>query len=100
MEATTGPIDLNEYRSLVLLDEPFAAPAPAPDAEADRVGLVDELLAFLKSEATVVPGFNGVAGLPSTYDEKRRMLRALLTVRGPDPLPSWFHSTVRLRHFP
>ncbi|MBW1799155.1 MAG: protein-ADP-ribose hydrolase [Deltaproteobacteria bacterium] len=91
MKSTTFPAKLDQYRSFILLDEPFVAPEPAPEAKADRADLVDELLAFLKSEATVKPEFIDVEGIPSTCDEKRRMLRALLTVRGPDPLPSWFH---------
>jgi O-acetyl-ADP-ribose deacetylase (regulator of RNase III) len=89
---TTSPLDLGDYRLLVRLDEPFEAPEPAPEAEAERALVVEKLLAYLQSEATVEYGDESFKTIPSSYNEKRRVLRALLTVRGPDPLPSWFHA--------
>ena len=80
------PLDLDDYRSLVRLDEPFIAPPPAPVAADRRAVLVDELLTYLHAERGETGGGDG-----SSEDQKRRLLRALLTVRGPDPLPDWFH---------
>ena len=84
------------------LDEPFEPPNPALDAAAERVAMVDELLAHLQAEMASVdvntaPSFYDASSHDasshdaSSYEEKRRMLRALLTMRGPDPLPAWFH---------
>lgn len=81
-------LDLDQYRSLIHLDEPFEAPEPVPEVETQRETLVDRLLAYLQSENP------GLGDLPSTYEEKRRLLRALLTVRRPDPLPLWFHEAL------
>ena len=83
-------LDLDEYRSLVHLDAPFEPPSPTPEAKIERVALVDELLAYLRSERNAI----GANAVPPSYDEKRRLLRALLTVRGPDPLPAWFHERI------
>ncbi|MDG4554387.1 MAG: protein-ADP-ribose hydrolase [Candidatus Competibacter sp.] len=80
------PLDLDDYRSLVRLDEPFVAPPPVPAAADRRAALVDELLTYLQAERGETGGGNR-----SSRDEKRRWLRALLTVRGPDPLPDWVH---------
>ncbi len=80
------PLDLDDYRSLICLDEPFVAPPPVPAAVDQRAALVDELLACLHAER----GGAGSGNL-SSHEERRRLLRALLTVRGPDPLPDWFH---------
>jgi hypothetical protein len=54
---------------------------------------VEELLGYLASEK---PGAWGLEDGSSqeTYESKRRKVRALLTVRPPDPLPSWFHATM------
>jgi len=60
----------------------------APEKEADRETLVDELLTYFKSELTFSPGVTEIDGTLSSYQEKRRTLRALLTVREPNPLPA------------
>ena len=85
MEATTTPLDIDEYRLLIHLDEPFAAPTPAPKTEAERAILVDNLLAHLLSERDEMQ----TGSTPVLYNDKRRLLRALLTVRSPDPLSDW-----------
>jgi O-acetyl-ADP-ribose deacetylase (regulator of RNase III) len=82
--------DIEDYRDRVRLDEPFLAPEPAPEAEEQRESLVDDLLGYLISERPAA-GDLGAGTSPQTYHGKRLMLRALLTVRGPDPLPPWFH---------
>ena len=90
MILASNPLDLDEYRALVRLDDPFEPRRPAPEAKAARAAMADKLLAHLRSER------NGVDAniIPPSYDEKRRLLRALLTVRGPDPLPAWFHERI------
>ncbi|QQS55099.1 MAG: protein-ADP-ribose hydrolase [Candidatus Competibacteraceae bacterium] len=81
------PLDLDDYRSLVRLDEPFVASPPAPAAAEQQAALVDDLLAYLQAERG-----GADRGNLSSHEERRRLLRALLTVRGPDPLPDWFHA--------
>jgi O-acetyl-ADP-ribose deacetylase (regulator of RNase III) len=85
-------LDVAEYRSHIQLDEPFDAPPPAQETEVTRAALVSELLQYLSSEDSVKSDTVDPNVIPSSYQEMRRMLRALLTVRGPDPLPSWFHA--------
>ena len=86
-------LDIEDYRLRIQLDEPFPAPEPALEVEADREAIVDQLLGYLISEKPEAGGIED--GLSrTTYDRKRRKLRALLTVRLPDPLPSWFNGTM------
>jgi O-acetyl-ADP-ribose deacetylase (regulator of RNase III) len=86
-------LDIENYRLRIQLDEPFPAPEPAPEPEADREALVDQLLDHLLSEK---PGARGIedGSQKTTYASKRRKVRALLTVRPPDALPSWFHAAM------
>lgn len=86
------PLNLEAYRSEIHLDEPFSAPPPAPELEDERAGIVDELLAHLKADGTAALNGIHLKRMPSAYEEKRRLLQALLTVRNPDPLPDWFHA--------
>ena len=90
MDALEIPLALSRYRSMVRLDEPFEQPDPA--LETERTVLVDELLTHLRSEQAAGAHVRHFALSPSPYDERRRLLHALLTVRGPDPLPSWFQT--------
>jgi O-acetyl-ADP-ribose deacetylase (regulator of RNase III) len=87
-------LDLDEYRELVRLDEPFVPPEPAPEANAARSQLIDRLLEYLVAEGIAVLG--GVPGPPPkvAQEGKRLQLRALLTVRAPEPLPDWFHRSL------
>jgi len=91
MQSRSIPLDLDGYRCLVHLDEHFKAPDPVPEKESDRTALVDELLAHFGPEAAVPPGVKELTAIPSLYEEKRRLLQALLTVREPHPLPSRVH---------
>jgi O-acetyl-ADP-ribose deacetylase (regulator of RNase III) len=84
----SGLLNLDQYRALVHLDEPFRPSDQGPEAEAGRIAAVERLLTHLRSEGTSVH----VKGTPVTYEEKRRQLYALLTMRAPDPLPHWFHA--------
>lgn len=85
-------LDLDRYRARIQLDEPFEAPDPVPETEEARADLVAELLRYLHSDDSIRSGSIDAKAIPSSYREMRRMLRALLTVRGPDPLPSWFYA--------
>ncbi len=91
LKPAAGALDLNEYRSAILLDEPFRKPDPASEAESARVEIVRELLLHLIAEGRAGQGGLDTSTIPSLYAEMRRMLRALLTVRAPDPLPARFN---------
>lgn len=80
------PLDLEDYRALIRLDEPFPYPDPAPITETERQTLVDDLLANLYSES-----LDEFYAELSSYERKRLRLYSLLTVRNPKPLPSWFY---------
>jgi O-acetyl-ADP-ribose deacetylase (regulator of RNase III) len=87
-------LNLESYRSLIDLDESFEAPNPAPASERDRTDLVDRLIEFLKSEHETGLGVRQDGSI-SSYMEKRRLLRFLLTLRRAYPfLPDWFHETL------
>jgi len=87
-------IDIKEYRSVIHLDEPFNAPEPALVSEKLRANLVDELLAYLETDGILQRSGIRLETFPSSYTEKRRLLKALLTVRDSVPLPDWFHGRV------
>jgi O-acetyl-ADP-ribose deacetylase (regulator of RNase III) len=79
-------LDLEDYRQLISLDEPFTPPAQLPETQPERQEIIARLVTHLQRELR-----NPQAGdLPSGYTEKRRLLKAMLTVREPDPLPDWF----------
>ncbi len=85
-------LDLNKYRSAVLLDEPFERLGPAPEPEEGRAEISRDLLSHLVSERSAEHGGVAISEIPSSYDEMRRMLQALITVRPPGPLPEWFNA--------
>ncbi len=90
-EKTPGaaPLDLEAYRKRVRLDEPFNPPMPAP-LEA-RQGMAKQMVAHLQAEGLEYRA----AGEPDSYGEKRRLLRALLTLRPAEPsLPEWFQAAM------
>jgi len=82
------PLDLDDYRSLINLDEPFLIQNPV--SEKERETLVEDLLAYLSSEPFIKSQFKDDFE-SSSYDLKRKQLYSLLTVRDPNPLPPWFH---------
>ncbi len=86
MKENCEPLDLEDYGSLIRLDEPFPYPDPVPEAELERETLVDGLLAHLYSES-----LDSFYDELSSYERKRLRLYSLLTVRNPKPLPSWFY---------
>ena len=90
IKSTIIPLDLDEYRPLVGLDELFEAPDPVADAEVGRAILVNKLLTYLQSDGTVEYSGMDVRMMHSAYRAKRRLLQALLTLRSPGPLPGWF----------
>ena len=79
-------LQLADYRSLIALDEAFVPPQPAAASQLPEVlrAVIGHLLAdgagSQRGVPDDVPSEGDVAGL-------RRLLRALLTVRGPEPLP-------------
>jgi len=81
---------LEEYSDLIHLRKPFYPPKIAPEAERERMFIVDDLLTYLNSEAQIEIKTKG-GFESSSYKEKRQMLYSLLTVRKPSPLPSWFY---------
>lgn len=83
------PSALAEYRDLVALEQPFEAAAPAPASERDR--LVHLVVAHLLADGSGERLGAAHADVPDDATERRRLLRALLTVRGPEPLPSHVH---------
>jgi O-acetyl-ADP-ribose deacetylase (regulator of RNase III) len=81
-------LDLDDYRQLISLDEPFILPTRLPETEPEREEIIKKLVTHLQTELR-----NPQAGdLPSGHTEKRRLLKAMLTVREPDPLPDWFNT--------
>lgn len=87
-------MNLENYRSLIKFDENFEAHEPAPTSEVDRTEPVDSLIEFLQSE-NAEPLDIPQDGPITSYPEKRRLLRSLLTIRRAYPfLPDWFHKTL------
>lgn len=82
------PLNFEEYRSRIRLDDPYDAPDPASQCMENRERIVAEILTHLKSEYESGPMGIDLSTELSSYVEKRRMLQALLTVRRPAPLPS------------
>jgi O-acetyl-ADP-ribose deacetylase (regulator of RNase III) len=60
----------------------------------DLVGILDRLLSHVWTDGTVESLATQLARVPTDLADKRRLLQALLTVRGPDPLSDWFHNAV------
>jgi O-acetyl-ADP-ribose deacetylase (regulator of RNase III) len=84
-----APLDLHAYRARLELDVPFHPPPPA--APAERAARVERLLAHLQQEGLEYPPLPA----SSEYAVQRRRLRALLTLRQPEPaLPAWFHTAM------
>lgn len=87
MKNNCAPLDLVEYSSLIRLNEPFTYPNPAPESKIERKVIVEELLDYLYSESHQSIRSEAL----TSYEVKRRELYSLLTVRNPNPLPSWFY---------
>jgi O-acetyl-ADP-ribose deacetylase (regulator of RNase III) len=87
MKPSPGALPLPEYRALLQLDEPFTPAGPLPAAS--RAGAVARLLSELRADGTERQLLE-VGLTPGT--DPRAWLRALLTVRGPTPLPPAFHA--------
>jgi O-acetyl-ADP-ribose deacetylase (regulator of RNase III) len=76
-------IQLQDYTAAIHLQDKFS---PLPNAVNDKAELVDELLAvFIRDN-----GHAGSIELPADYAEKRKLLRGLLTVRGPEPITAQY----------
>ncbi|WP_017815155.1 protein-ADP-ribose hydrolase [Paenibacillus shenyangensis] len=80
-------LTLDMYLSLLELDHPFL---PLPYTDKTDMERVNELLHVLLSEYE-----DGISvELPSSYEEKRLLLKKLLTLRKAQPLPDSFHRTL------
>ncbi|HWE42447.1 MAG TPA: protein-ADP-ribose hydrolase [Gemmatimonadaceae bacterium] len=87
------PLHLADYRDLVALDHPVEPAEPA--AVVERPGLLGHVVRHLLAERTGAR--LGVdPDIPDARDvvELRRLLRALLTVRGAEPLPPHVHLAI------
>ena len=71
-------LTLDDYRSAIALGEAFVSEPPV--SRAKHAELVTELLALFSAESGRRPP------LPPTAAERRRLLKALLTVRPPEPI--------------
>jgi O-acetyl-ADP-ribose deacetylase (regulator of RNase III) len=84
------PLSLEEYSDLIHLNKPYSPPKIAPEAEKERMSIVDDLVTYLNSESSIEIKTEGEFD-SSLYNVKRQKLYSLLTVRKPSPLPSWFY---------
>ncbi len=83
-------LTLHDYRALVKLDDVFA-PATAAQRE-DAPALVEALNAELRRDGTEARLREHLRQPPPPNVDPRIWLKALLTVRGPNPLPEAFHA--------
>lgn len=81
-----GPLlDLEDYRALVHLDAPYPKSFDKALTDSERAAIIDDLLDYLlNSEGMKIP-----ENLQVPID-KRLLLRALLNIREPEPLPDAF----------
>jgi O-acetyl-ADP-ribose deacetylase (regulator of RNase III) len=85
---TSESLDLSAYRTVIHLDTPYEPPTDLPETDVKRIEQVNALLTWLVTERGDSP-LNTAA---TSYEEKRRLLKKLLTIRRPEPLPDWFYS--------
>ncbi|MGC5561930.1 protein-ADP-ribose hydrolase [Streptomyces sp. FR-108] len=86
----TPALELADYRAAIALDDPFPT-TPGPTAPAQPAHLVRTALSRLSEDpATTATGSGPAAGDADQLDDAtaRRLLRAVLTVRPPGPLPA------------
>ena len=81
------PLALEDYRQLIALDDPFLPPVTD---EWTSAALVRTALDFLESEHDSA----GERDSLKSADDARQLLRALLTVRPPAPLPRVVHEAI------
>lgn len=85
---TPTPLPIADYRAAVALDEPFR-PDAGHDPDDRSADLVREALGLLGDDpAAAMAGLGPGAVDRIGDDDARRLLRAVLTVRKPGPLPS------------
>ena len=80
------PLALEDYRQLIALNDPFLPPGTD---EWTAAALVRTALDFLESEHAA-----GERDSLKSEDDARQLLRALLTVRPPAPLPRAVHEAI------
>lgn len=84
------PLPLDAYRALVALDEPVPSRAPEPQSAAL---LLRTALDHLEKDGTA-ERLRQMMGGPLTVKNRITLLRALLTVRIPAPLPEEVHRAI------
>jgi len=88
--STCIPLDLDDYRTLINLDESSNNSITIPETEREKSGIVDELLSYLQSETDNGSAASITGANLSLQAGKRSEIYSLLTVREPEPLPRWF----------
>ncbi|MCX5095759.1 protein-ADP-ribose hydrolase [Streptomyces sp. NBC_00365] len=81
------PLPLAAYRAAVALDEPFRSNV-GHDPDDRSADLVREALGLLGDDPAAAMAGLGPGAVDRVDDEARRLLRAVLTVRKPGPLPA------------
>ena len=83
-------LSLHEYAEAVSLSVPFRRAEPL--GAFDRIAVVNDLVDYLLQEEE--PGQNRPRKKPESAGDFRSLLRVLLTVRPPRPLPEEFHASL------
>lgn len=79
-------LSLDRYRKLIKLDEPYDPLFREIASDEERVDIINRLLNVLVNGE----GLSSSNQIPEGYKDKRKLLRALLNVRPPDPMDSGF----------
>ncbi|MCD9020358.1 protein-ADP-ribose hydrolase [Cohnella sp. NL03-T5] len=80
------------YRSRINLDEDYTFNSKDLLSKINRTEIVDSLLHTLSSEEKLIPE----SQIPLEYENKRRLLRALLNKREPKPISELFRNKLKL----
>ena len=75
-------LNLERYRRAIHLDEPYEGFHQSGLSQTEKIKLVQELLNVFIQEERLAE----IESIPEKYQEKRRLLRALLNIRPPHPL--------------
>ncbi len=86
------PLNLEDYRNLIHLDEEFNVKEPISENLEDRLEIVEDLLVFLQNESNTKDIFTDMKSKKLSYEEKRDLLCSYLTIRPPEPIPNWFNT--------
>ncbi|HMF33522.1 MAG TPA: protein-ADP-ribose hydrolase [Candidatus Lokiarchaeia archaeon] len=89
---SNSPLTLEEYATLIHLEEQFTEPEVSLEGKTELVSVLDQLLFYLLAEPP--ENYNGfiLPEIPPSIESKRELLYSLLTVRRPELLPVWFYT--------